>query len=563
MPRQPLFPGEDESRGDFYDNQNFETTFSQSMRASFDLAQQDTTLFSLGRIFSLEDAADRGGEKIPVNELNERFKPDGFKFEEDLTEAEAEVIINRKAERRRLQTIIANGPQGGFYDTSRFGASLVAHALDPIDFAVGVASGGVLAAAVKGKRIGRALGVGVQGARPVQKFAFNATEGILGNVAAEPLVYVANRRDLEDYSVEDAFINAAGGAVGFAGIRYGAGKAVNFIKRFPELHQRVQRTAIAQLMRGKKINVEPHIRNTVKEFEGRVEADTPGVRKYEFSSLSKSDLNNREFYVSNVNSVKSIKDIQRSPITDDFGTFLYMSDNPNVSNGVSGGNHIESHGSIFSVSLKDVRTLDFDQSLPSRQKAVFDRLLSESLPEGATLREALESIRARIESGDLAEDAFELVGNNLKAQGIDGYHGRQAKFLDQDHEPYNQVVLFDDSKVTQRDQFKPDSSLVRGITSDELGKASKDINDRSSDLDFDADVDNAVKEIRNQRIEDPEVSVIRQQEQELSDEIDSLEGQGLLSEGDLTEVQRVRDLAQQAEVVDTTTKAATACLARR
>ena len=443
----PLFPGEDELRPDLFDQLEFPSTLGQTLEASFDLSQKDSTVLSIARIQTLNDAEKKGGKERPTTELNEMFKEQGVTFEKPMNLRAATLIADRRTERAKLQNVIDRGPSGGFYGIAKFAAAILPHALDPIDFAAGIATGGILAVATKGTRFGLAIGSAGKSRTAAQAFKYTAVEGALGNIAVEPLVYVANKREAIDYGVTDAFINAVGGAVGFAGIRYGGGKVVNLLNRIPSLKEMSVRSAISRAGVNKKIRSDLFQKQYVREISGSTENISSGRNAYEFKSLVDADINDHKFYVPFREPRRNISGVRNTPaITDDLGDGIYISDSPHVSNGVAASHFNESVGSIIEVKTSDLKLLNLDEVMPDEVGRLFkERFPNEPEALEGTVREAIENIQNKISDGKLSEEVMEEVNSALKAAGFDGYRGVQQRYLGEELPPSNQLMVFSES----------------------------------------------------------------------------------------------------------------------
>ena len=564
----PLFTGEDETRPDLFDQVEFESTFQQSLSASFDLSQLDSTVISIARQTTLRDAEEKGGTERPTNELNEMFKDQGITFERPMNLRAASLIADRRKDRANLQNVIDRGPQGGFYGIAKFGASLLPHALDPIDFAVGIAAGGLLSAATKGTRFGQAIGAGVKNRQGLQAFKYNAVEGALGNIAVEPLVMVANQQEFIDYGIEDAFINATAGAVGFAGIRFAGGKAVNLINRIPALKERSLRSSISSTGADKKIKSGEFVQQYLNEVSGSQEKLAKGKSTYEFRPLDDLSVQDRRLYVPLREPSNSLSGVSTTKaITDDLGDGVYITDNPNVANGVAASHFNESNGVIIEVAAKELRLLDLDGKIPNEIKGLARKeLLGDFDTATGTVREAIDTIQNKIKNGELAEEVMEEVNSALKAAGFDGYRGVQARYMGTEMPPSNQLMVFPESmkKIKQTSQFDSDPKKVPGLSQEKI----KDLQDEYADparsnFDYDTELRAEMQQQATiQHARTPKEVEIRKAEDTLLEEVEALERQELLTADDKKLFDQIKEAKSKSEDIDIATKAALICMSR-
>jgi hypothetical protein len=232
----PLFePGLDQAAAQSHATDNseipFETTFAEGVAATWDQSVSARTTMALTRIKSIWDANEDGGAKLSPEQLNETYKGQTAKpFDEPMTAKAAQLIVDRQAEDRALSELTEAGPQGFVYGSANFAAGIVSSSLDPIDFAAGIATGGLFNAAVKMTRLGKAGGIATKMATGTltkgETFALNAAEGAIGNLAVEPAQALAQEFEGQDYDLAHGFLNSVGGAVGFSGVRYLGGAAL-------------------------------------------------------------------------------------------------------------------------------------------------------------------------------------------------------------------------------------------------------------------------------------------------------------------------------------------------
>ena len=237
-----------------------DVSYSTQLAAAIQMGQLNTPtqavfdLFDLNTIDDQEDMIKMDDAKRLAPELADQI--DG-----DISQQEFD-SIRAMSRKKQLLASVMNKHNGGFLRGSvSFGGSIIAEALDPLNIGAGLATGGILNA-VKGMRmVGLSTEtLGVLGrskeilsklpeARKLRameiaemsmggKYAMTLGEGIIGNLAVEPLVYLAAQERREDYTLGEAMVNSVAGAfvmsTGIFGIRYGLSKTVNFVKTHDE-----------------------------------------------------------------------------------------------------------------------------------------------------------------------------------------------------------------------------------------------------------------------------------------------------------------------------------------
>lgn len=142
------------------------------------------------------DKLSKQGPKIPVEDLNQKYPELKGKFDKDMTEAEAGYIQERHniSNKRKLITDRAQGLFNG--KVLPFAASAIGAMADPIDLAVGMAVGAGIGTVAKG------AGVALKGATA---FGVDVFGNMLGNATTEVFNYNQTKRELKDYTAEQAF----------------------------------------------------------------------------------------------------------------------------------------------------------------------------------------------------------------------------------------------------------------------------------------------------------------------------------------------------------------------
>jgi hypothetical protein len=191
------------------------------------------------------------GRKLTAEEYktSDFFRPGIEVTQEGIYESKASMLAERYDDREARKLTLSR-TRGGFgLAAGQFGTALVASALDPINIASAFIP--TMAAARFAKTATMATKLGKAGT-----FRRGATEGAIGAVAVEPIVYGAARYEQNnDYTVTDSLMNVVFGTTLGGGLHYGAAKVGDALKRAGH-KQRVAlaRTAIAQTVEGKQVD---------------------------------------------------------------------------------------------------------------------------------------------------------------------------------------------------------------------------------------------------------------------------------------------------------------------
>lgn len=177
--------------------------------------------------------------------------------------SELNILMQRKREERARQDIMRRAPKGFVAGAAEFTTGVVASALDPVNLAVSF-----LPVVGQARYASMLKAAKTPLARAGVRAKVGAIEGAAGALAVEPIVLMAADQEQADYGAMDSLMNIAFGTVLGGGLHMGAGyvkdkfrgieQVIDDIK--PEVHQQAARTAVAQVVRGERINVEPLLR---------------------------------------------------------------------------------------------------------------------------------------------------------------------------------------------------------------------------------------------------------------------------------------------------------------
>lgn len=193
------------------------STLGETVSAQFKLGLQGTSMFAIGNMVQSAWAAENN-DIISPEEANQKF-PTDVPFNEPVSAKEAESIFEHQQEKKRLQEIIAKGPQDIGSQALGFTAAIAGGALDPVGMLLGGGLSGVGKSAVNAT-IGKSL---VKSAT-AKRIAGASLEGALGNAVAEAAfvipAQIAEKEDIE--AGHQILTAAAGGAlipVGFEAVK--------------------------------------------------------------------------------------------------------------------------------------------------------------------------------------------------------------------------------------------------------------------------------------------------------------------------------------------------------
>jgi hypothetical protein len=206
---------------------------------------------------------------IDTEAVNAEFGiPGHLKFDKPTPRSVAQDLYEHKRDQILRQDIIDRREGGVFTGgATRFGANILAGAIDPLNLAVGFIP--VLGEA----RIAMLLEqAGSAAARAGIRAGLGGAQGAVGMAALQPLEFALSRGEREDYTMADALRSIAVGAALGGGLHAGIGAAIdrvtgkyrNPISQLledsgPEVRQGLLRGALAQTIDGRPVNLEPSL----------------------------------------------------------------------------------------------------------------------------------------------------------------------------------------------------------------------------------------------------------------------------------------------------------------
>ena len=175
---------------------------------------------------------------------NKEHKRLGLFFDNDEYQSVVDIIVNRKKDERKRQSIIARGPDNWGVTAAKFGTGLTVSLFDPINIAASFIP--VFGQARFAALVGR---TGFKTAR----LARGTVEGAVGATLIEPIVYGIAQKVKADYDHMDSFLNITFGTIMGGGLHVGAGKLkdLNTARKF-----KLRQKKIKQARKENKITVD-------------------------------------------------------------------------------------------------------------------------------------------------------------------------------------------------------------------------------------------------------------------------------------------------------------------
>ena len=215
----------------------FKTTFGQALGATYEETinfNPAVRAYSSYQIATAKnESANSGAEKINKDELNKQYAGLGLNFTEDTREGVVNYIVERKKLENSRASIINRGPNNKMAKSFFFLQSLGTSFLDPIN--IGASFVPIVGQAKFASMVARS-------GKNIARMKKGAVEGVIGNIAVEPIVYGVAKSEQADYTAYNAITNiAVGGLIGTAA-HVGFGRLGDYLAEVrgkPNIYQRL------------------------------------------------------------------------------------------------------------------------------------------------------------------------------------------------------------------------------------------------------------------------------------------------------------------------------------
>lgn len=548
----------------------FRTTFEEGVAATWNQSVAARTSMALTRIYNIWEANSEGGPKMSPEELNKMYKDQTAKpFDEPMTQRAAQLIVDRQAEDRALSELTEAGPGGFVYGTANFAAGVVSSSLDPLDFASGLAVGGIFNAAIKGSKLAKGTGIIAKAAQGTmtggQKFALSAAEGVVGNVLVEPAQAVAQRAEGMEYDLAHGFVNAVGGAVGFSGARYlggfaleKAGKGIDhLLGRKDSLHERVQRTATAHTLEDKKVQIDSYYKDAAKAVDYNPEMHGEFRHEPELSKAIEKPM-----YMAADRVSQHFEGVKSQQFTEGWGEGIYLGPE-HVANGTAASKYAEMPTSIMEIKgLQDLKLLDIDSHVPSDMKVNVEAAIGRPLKPGDTIANLMKEIdaeNARLGIDESAKNTIKKFAENAQYKGI----GFTSEALGNEKiAPHKQVFIFEEARESlSANQIKSsDPSKVQGLSREETTKNLEQTKDPASRLDYDKTIHDEVERYSQEQLPETNAREAQGILEEHLQELQDMEKQGLLDADQKATLESIREEMKKDQDTESVIQMARNCL---
>ena len=540
-------------QGSFEDYMNQKPTYTgtDSMEAAFNSAWEGTAVGSLTRMYQMHEAKEMademGSSPQSPQDLNKQYPGLPQPFTEPTDPFTAGEIARRQTEQKQLSQEMQYGPQGKLYSVGRFGAGMLAHALDPVEMGANVATGFAADTALGATAVGAKIGFGVAEKSIPQLVGTGIVEGAAGTAATEPLQWYANKQDNTPNSAWQSAGNILMGGLMYGAIKGVGGAGARFLKRLNGNQlEMLHNVTTGQLANDKVPNPEPLEREFALEQVGAPPNADPNDPRtfnpdlpYTFKEIRPENQHTVKFYVPKDSVQASARAGNMVKVGDDFGNGLYMTDNPAAANGISGAKTLNVPGSIHEANLKGgANLLDLDAKLNEKNAAPFQKFLDEftSVDENGqpdmTLkgsvdasklspREIYEVLREGVDRGEFHEKVLQDFNDAVQATGKDGIKYQVDETNGIKHDPYNVAMLFDkdSDKLVEGKAHLPNTDAVYKPPTDEVQSVGDKSLSHETDLYHEPEAEQKFQDVKAHPHNDYQRPDIETKAEELSKQI--------------------------------------------
>lgn len=464
-----------------------------TFEASYDLAMMDTFVSnvartgieSLGIPGALDELSKTTTKVLSPEEANKLYQNVETPFSQPVNEAVAFQLNEEGAKRKLLQQKIAENPGGTFYKGAvNFGAGILAHALDPVEFGVGAFAGmglqSIGAVAATGRFGAGAVGAGKMLAKG--GLGKEVVEGVLGNAALEPYMYASSKEAQLDYGMEDAFISVVGGGIAAPLAIHGLKSGYAQLSKIsPSTFGLAKKVSVGQFFDAKMPNVEA-VKTSFDEFlygnppkgievgqtRSQYVFETPDINTFKSKPVYASPIQHGD-----INSGSRV-------IGDYQGDGFYLTDNPNFANNAAANPLEEMTSNVHEFNVNELNLKDAD--IPDKQ--FIDSLpvtedIKKVIGPAESIKQAQDLIRAAIDDNKLDDGHFTSFMDSIKNSGVDG-----IRFTDE-AKGHNPLFVFNDSvqKMSETNKFDADPKAVPQLDSNKLEQVKKQIQESKFDHD--------------------------------------------------------------------------------
>ncbi len=431
-----------------------------------------------------------GINQLTPEEANQQYPGLTSPFKEPIYPEVAKLRWEESQKKKRLAEWVSRGPDTGFGFDLAAGST---GAIDPLNLGLNIATSGLSKAA---------------GILPTVRNMFLQNLGL--NAAAEIPNYIQSAREGENVSFSESAKQVAGSAILGTAIgkliHIGSEKIASLSEASRERNLKV---AVAQHESGSRVDLAPQGGEALLRSSGAIQPGT-GVDPYVFSDLSHPS--ERSYYAG------ATADTGEHVPLGDFGPGVYGTDHSQVVNNLASQPEGVLTGQVHEFKVgENSKFLDLETSSTSEEGASFIKELETKtgialdLPEGATIKEALNELSHLSSLEGNKAQTLELAQEVAKEKGFDGYRYTDAGALGAD----NRVLMFPGAEGQHIGSVDANPETTPQMTPQELQDHVDQAGSPETSALADSDIDQTLAKQKSVTPADPKIMdpVIQQQAQ--------------------------------------------------
>jgi hypothetical protein len=542
---------QEEPSPDFWQNHAGDVLPSSSwdvISSEFELAKESTGLMTIADMMATKTIDEMPGQKtLSVAELNEKYMGTGITWTEPKKEEVAEYIADAHKRRQVLQNRIYTAGGGGI---AGFGANMAAHLMDPLEFGANILGGWAVSSAAAAPALLRSTTL-------TGALSRGAVEGAVTQLPFEALEIARNRQLEMDVSLSQSMANIAlGGFVGagIEGFGYGVGRYLESKRGANPTNHRMVESSASQILDGRFPDVKLFEDVFNRERTGigpRPDTDFSGRSGYKFEPIDSSAPVSRKLYLGTSSRAEAFDNItpeQYKNSRGDFGSGIYLVDDPYVANGYAASTFNESPGLIHELDLSGAKLLSLGDAayVPKNAAEAAIDLLPKSNDIAKRLNDGAPVHPARLYDALEAAGKTEEFNARLREQGYDGIH-----FVDGAEDGsarHNSVMIFPESrsKLKALNSIESDPKYLAGLKQGEIDESLGRYNSPDEKLFYSLDDARALRELeRRSELPPLEDQALAEAKQEAMEIVNELDAAGALSPGEKAMLEDITGKSKQ------------------
>jgi len=294
------------------------TSFLDAAHANFMNTWNLNPFSSTLRAYDQTKAYQSSNIYLNKDELNKQYAGLGLNFTEDTREGVVDYIVERKNLENSRASILARGPDSKMAKSFFFLESLGTSFLDPIN--IGASFVPVVGQAKFAAMVARS-------GKNIARMKKGAVEGLVGNIAVEPIVYGVAKSEQADYTAYNAITNIAlGGLIGTAA-HVGFGRIGDYLAEVrgkPNIYQRLaaispenQRQlldySVGRVLKGEPVDTGNLVSEKTKVGDAQLNKLDDQIKEFDTlynNSIKNGDRSSAKIYLKNIRNLqKTQRDI--------------------------------------------------------------------------------------------------------------------------------------------------------------------------------------------------------------------------------------------------------------